>query len=315
MLVAVYVRAAKKKRTALQSAFTGGDGPGARVRASFEDVMHKLHFPEGPAREAAQQLAASLPASRLQEAWFEGRYYLLPSFLDFLTFLAGKKEEDVDVQLVFRTFGDDIPEVAAELELFVDGKHPLALGKTLPASFKLDAAPGSRQTGTFYRDGFDSNGSVLAAGTLTKVPFSTANQQDPFAPHDFYATLPDAPAVEINRGFPDIQAKINKMLAEGSRTIALRDYWEWWSAHAEAGEYGKLLLVEATSGASDELAVFFDDHIEAHHAHIVDVRDVATGAPVPFETSKGKFLQRVEPFAAITDPSYFISLFDKIVAA
>lgn len=47
-------RAAKKQRTALQSAFTGGDGPGSRVRASFREVMEKLHFPEGEQREAAK---------------------------------------------------------------------------------------------------------------------------------------------------------------------------------------------------------------------------------------------------------------------
>lgn len=276
--------------------------------------MHKLHFPEGPAREAAKTLAATLPASKLQEAWLEGRYYLLPSFIDFLFFLADSEREH-DVKLVFRTFGDDIPEVAAELELLAEGKHPYAPGRALDASFKLDAAAGSHHIGTFYRDGFESNGTVLAVGSLTKVPFSSARQGDEYAAHDFYASLPQAPSVEISRGFEAIQTKIDKMLKDesGTRTIALRDYWEWWSAHAEAGEYGKLLLV-STGAADGDLAVFFDDHIEAHHSHIVDVRDVATGQPVPFEQSKGKFLQRVEPFAAITDPNYFVSLFQHIVA-
>jgi hypothetical protein len=309
-------RAAKKKRTALQSAFTSGkDAPGARVRASFDEVMHKLHFPEGAAREAAQTLAATLPTSKLQEAWLEGRYYLLPSFIDFLFFLADTEREH-DVKLVFRTFGDDIPEVAAELELLVEGKHPYASGRALDASFKLDAAAGSHHIGTFYRDGYESNGTVLAVGSLTKVPFSSARQGDEYAAHDFYASLPQAPSVEISRGFEAIQTKINKMLKDksGARTIALRDYWEWWSAHAEAGEYGKLLLVSTGATADSDFAVFFDDHIEAHHSHIVDVRDVATGSPVPFEQSKGKFLQRVEPFAAITDPNYFVSLFQQIVA-
>lgn len=279
--------------------------------------MQKLHFPAGASREAAQALAATLPKSRLQEAWSEGRYYLLPSFIDFLFFLADKEHEH-DVKLVFRTFGDDIPEVAAELELLAEGKHPYASGRALPTSFKLDAAAGSHHIGTFYRDGFDANGTVLAVGSLTKVPFSSARQGDEYAAHDFYASLPQAPSVEISRGFEAIQTKINKMLKDesGVRTIALRDYWEWWSAHAEAGEYGKLLLVstDAADAANSDLVVFFDDHIEAHHSHIVDVRDVATGAPVPFEQSKGKYLQRVEPFAAITDPNYFVSLFQQIVA-
>ncbi|RLN93876.1 hypothetical protein BBJ28_00016139, partial [Nothophytophthora sp. Chile5] len=122
-------KAAKKKRTALQSAFTGGeDAPGRRVRGSFDEVMQKLHFPAGEQREAAKvlcrvlmlyytvylQLAATMPTSRLQEAWSEGRYYLLPSFLHFLSYLASPSLADkpLDVKLVFRTFGDDIVEVA-----------------------------------------------------------------------------------------------------------------------------------------------------------------------------------------------------------
>jgi hypothetical protein len=304
-------KAAKKKRTALQSAFTGGDNaPGRRVRGSFEEVMHKLHFPEGEQREAAKQLAATLPKSRLQEAWAEGRYYLLPSFLHFLSYLASPKmtEKDVDVKLVFRTFGDDIVEVARELELLADGQHPVGL-PALPDKFRLKLEPSARRVGTFYRDGFEADGTALAVGTLTKVPFSSKlAEEGASAPNNFYAA--SGADVKVVRGFQPIQETLHGML-QGASTLALRDYWEWWSAHAEDGQYGKLLLVDEKDG---DIAVFFDDHIEAHHAHIVDVRDVRSGAPVAFEKSRGKYLQRVEPFAAITDPDYFTSLFEKYVA-
>ncbi|KAF1319687.1 hypothetical protein FI667_g12942, partial [Globisporangium splendens] len=306
-------KAAKKQRTALQSAFTGGDGPGARVRGSFHEVMDKLHFPEGRQREAAKQLASTLPTSRLQEAWSEGKYYLLPSFMQFLSFLTSTDKTDkYAFKLVFRTFGDDIPEVAKELELLVDGKHPFyPAGTKLPESFKLDVS--GDHVGTFYRDGYDANGTALAVGTLTKLPFSSANQGDANALANFYEAQQGSSNVQIVRGFGSIQSKIADMLNQSS-TLALRDYWEWWSAHAENGEYGKLLLVnDSENDANDAIVVFFDDHIEAHHSHIVDVRDVATGNPVPFEKSKRKYLQRVEPFAAITDPSYFITLVEKIL--
>ncbi|GLD97756.1 hypothetical protein PINS_up006453 [Pythium insidiosum] len=52
--VKAFNKAAKKQRTALQSAFTGENGPGARVMASFQEVMDKLHFPVGPQRDAAK---------------------------------------------------------------------------------------------------------------------------------------------------------------------------------------------------------------------------------------------------------------------
>ena len=84
--------------------------------------------------------------------------------------------------------------------------------------------------------------------------------------------------------------------------------------HAENGQYGKLLLIdEQKAKVNGDIAVVFDDHIETSHSHIVDVRDVRSGASVDFANTCGKYLQRVEPFAAITNPNYFISLFEKYV--
>ncbi|CAI5743695.1 unnamed protein product [Peronospora destructor] len=307
-------KAAKQKRTALQSAFTGGNNaPGSRVRQSFEDVMQKLHFPHGKQREAAKQMAATMSKSRLQEAWSQGRYYLLPSFLQFLSYLTSPKvtQKEVNVKLVFRTFGDDIVDVARELDLFVDNHHPIGL-PALPDHFRLKLKPSAHCIATFYRDGFEADGTVLALGTLIKVPFSTKlAEEGAYAPNNFYATSDQN--VKVIRGFQSIQETLEGML-EGASIVALRDYWEWWSAHAENDQYGKLLLIdEEKAETNSDIVVFFDDHIEANHSHIVDVRDVRSGASVDFAKSCGKYLHRVEPFAAITDPNYFISLFEKYV--
>ncbi|GMF67523.1 unnamed protein product [Phytophthora fragariaefolia] len=305
-------RAAKKRRTALQSAFTGGEhAPGCRVRGSFEHVMRLLHFPEGQQRDAAKKLAAAMPACRLREAWSEGRYYLLPSFLQLLSHVAAPRS-GLDVKLVFRTFGDDIGDVARELDLLADGRHPAGL-PALPDKFRLRLEPSARRVATFYRDGFGADGTALAVGTLNKVPFSAKHAEEgAAAPDNFYAAA--EPGVDVVRGFDAIQKTLDAMLEEAS-TLALRDYWEWWSAHAEDGQYGKLLLIDQEKAEKDgDVVVFLDDHIEAHHAHIVDVRDTRSGAPIDFEKSRGKYLQRVEPFAAITDPNYFTALFDKYVA-
>ncbi|CAH0479614.1 unnamed protein product [Peronospora belbahrii] len=307
-------QAVKRKRTVLQSAFTGGENaPGYRVRRSFEEVMQKLQFPQGKQRQAAKRLATTMPKSRLQDAWSEGRYHLLPSFLHFLSYLTSSKvmEQELNVKLVFRTFGDDIVEVARELDLFVDGQHPIGL-PALPEHFRLKLEPSACSLATFYRDGFGADGTALALGTLTKAPFSTKlAEEGACAPNNFYAALDQK--VKVVRGFQSIQEVLQDML-QGASTLAFRDYWEWWSAHAEDDQCGKLLLVdEEKAEKNGDITIFFDDHIEAHHAHIVDVRDVRSGAPVDFEKSRGKYLQRVEPFAAITDPNYFISLFDKLV--
>ena len=235
---------AKQKRTALQSAFTGRDNaPGSRVRQSFDDVMQKHPFPYEKQRQAAKQLAATMPKSQLQEAWSQGRFYLLPSFLQFLSYLTSPKvmQKELNVKLVFRTFGDDIVEVARELDLFVDGRHPIGL-PALPNRFRLKLQPSAHCIATFYRDGFEADGTALALGTLTKVPFSTKlAEEGTYAPNNFYAASDQN--VKVIRGFQSIQEKLESML-EGASILALRDYWEWWSAHAENGQYGKLLLID-----------------------------------------------------------------------
>ncbi|CAK4117092.1 unnamed protein product [Aphanomyces euteiches] len=293
--VKAFNKAQKKKRTALQSAFTSG--PGRPISESYDRVLSSLYFPEGSTREAAKAAAATLPACGLKEAWSEGRYYILPSFLHLL-FHIEHQRASVDLKVVFRTFGEDIVEVAKEIDFLVEGRHPLFPGKALAKAMRLEPP-----FATFYRDGFDASGTALALNTLTKVPFNASNTTA--TPNEFYATA--SPPVTVIRGFPSIQQEVNELLSSRP-VIALRDYWEWWSTHAEHAEYGKLLLVDPALPA-----VFFDDHIEEHEAHIVDVRNAATGTVVPFEEAKAKYLRRVEPFYAITDASYYIRHVQAIV--
>ena len=214
-----------------------------------------------------------LTTTQLQKAWSQGRIYLLPSFLQFLSYLTSPKvmQKELNVKLVFRTFGDDIVEVARELDFFVDGRHPIGL-PALPNRFRLKLQLSAHCIATFYRDGFEADGTALALGTLTKVPFSTKlAEEGTYAPNNFYAASDQN--VQVIRGFQSIQEKLDSML-EGASILALRDYWEWWSAHAENGQYGKLLLIdEQKAKVNGDIAVVFDDHIETSHSHIVGVRD------------------------------------------
>lgn len=52
--------------------------------------------------------------------------------------------------------------------------------------------------------------------------------------------------------------------------------------------------------------VFFDDNIERDRAHIVDVRDCHSFAPVPFAMANRRYLRRVEPYHAILDREYYV---------
>lgn len=59
--------------------------------------------------------------------------------------------------------------------------------------------------------------------------------------------------------------------------------------------------------------IFFDDNIERDRAHIVDVRDVRTARPIPFEDSQGRYIYRVAPLNIILDDDYFVKAFDEIL--
>ena len=62
----------------------------------------------------------------------------------------------------------------------------------------------------------------------------------------------------------------------------------------------------------DRTPMFVDDHVEADHSHIIDVRDV-NGVKVPFEKSINVNIFRSEPYLAITERDYFIDMFQAIV--
>lgn len=63
--------------------------------------------------------------------------------------------------------------------------------------------------------------------------------------------------------------------------MALRDYYPFWKLRKERSPAGKLLLLDPEDEGN--IQIFFDDNILHGSAHIVDVRDVHTGLPIPFQ--------------------------------
>ena len=60
----------------------------------------------------------------------------------------------------------------------------------------------------------------------------------------------------------------------------------------------------------DAFTIAIDDNVERTRSHIIDLRDAASGEPVPFEEGVAKgHLVRAEPYFAIRDPQgYFWSV-------
>ena len=102
---------------------------------------------------------------------------------------------------------------------------------------------------------------------------------------------------------------------EDNHAAGFRDYFEWWHAHGESDDSGKVLLVndENTESFQKEYHAFIDDHVEADHSHIVDVRMAHNGSVVPPKESIGNVIFRAEPYVAITNDSYFIDQFEMIL--
>ena len=289
----------KKERKKLQSSFTNDGHEGSSFRPHFNQVMSALELPE-ECREAAKRASDEIGGTGLlAEFWKDGKYFLLPSFLEFLLFLQSDGGGLLNnVNIVYRTFGEDIHEVAKELNMFKKGMHPCFPGVQLDERLCL-----SDPHGVFFRNGEGSDGLALAIGTIDKAP---RDCNDAVA---FYAEK--NPHIVVAAGFSQCSEMIKQQFSEKRHAIALRDYWDWWSAHGESDTSGKLLLIDQ-SKAETEFHAFIDDHVESDHAHIVDVRIASDGAVVPPQESINEVIFRSEPFPAITDRNYFIDMFVRV---
>ena len=90
-------------------------------------------------------------------------------------------------------------------------------------------------------------------------------------------------------------------------TLALRDFYPGWEKSGCRAEGGKPLLLNGAS-EGEALQLFFDDHINHHDAHIVDVRRAAqpSSPPLPIAAVLGIHLIRAEPLLSISSPDYFL---------
>jgi hypothetical protein len=189
---------------------------------------------------------------------------------------------------------------------------------------RLDPSFAIRPPGfAFFRNGPASEDAVLVQGTTaswTGAGWGKLHTSE-LAVH-YPAPLPGELPLVFHCGFLAIANALDQALAaEPPRSLSVRDYWEWWNADGESDDSGKLLLLRSESEETGEggeggaawLHVFLDDHIEHDHSHIVDTRLAADGSRLPFDKMLGRHIFRAEPFDAITDPDYFISMVARII--
>eukprot|EP00943_MAST-04B_sp_MAST-4B-sp1_P001651 g1651.t1 len=299
-------KAMKKHRKKLQSSFTNENNPGESFRPYLEQVMNALEMKDESTKKLAKNVAETIEPGLLKEFWEDGKYFLLPSFLKLLVYLQDDPMLLSQVRIVYRTFGSDLEEVAKELSIFNQGKHPLYPGVKLSDKLLL-----KEPYGVFFRNSDESDGTSLILGTIDKAPKDCTDLKTFYAKSDKNKVN----TIQIKNGFHDCSNTITSMLSNDHnlQTLGLRDYWEWWHAHGESDDSGKILIINSKN-ADSEHHCFIDDHVEADHSHIVDVRDGASGSKIPFEKSINFNIFRSEPFLAITQENYFINMFENIAA-
>ncbi|CAM9151364.1 unnamed protein product [Ectocarpus sp. 12 AP-2014] len=320
-------RRMKDLRDERKGCFTEDGQPGVGLRAEYLKLEKALALPEAVARSPLAKGAGLAGRESL---------FILPSFFRCLLAL---KEADADFGVVFRTFGDDIAEVSREYNAFCEGGHPLFPGAKMDGSdgrgdyrvHLADQADGHNTVGAFFRD---DEGLALVMGTLDNpqdrhqlrsiereghpVYRSVADTHDAICERVLSAPLPPAGSVEPKPAVttttaappPSCGKSTYGIAGSGERTnygrcLALRDFYPFWRKNLESAEAGKVLPVDL-SDSPKVWPVMFDDNIGhwrpdggGNGAHIVDVRDVVTGRPVPFDIALERHVARAEPFLAI----------------
>jgi len=220
---------------------------------------------------------------------------LIPAFFELLLRL---KRDKRSFTLVFRTFGEDLQSVVAELNLFCEGSHPLYPGKRMDGSdgeTDYRIKPEDPDTcGTFYRDD----------DTVALIMGSWQSPEREKVPSiKFYDNIP---GVIVHKG--DYQQMYAFLLKKCSKpgAMALRDYFPYWKGKEMSAEGGKLLFYDVCPDAETHF-IFFDDNIRYSNAYIVDTKHACPNSKVPFIASLlQSHICRAEPLESILDSDYFV---------
>eukprot|EP00050_Salpingoeca_kvevrii_P019246 m.84031 g.84031 ORF g.84031 m.84031 type:complete len:402 (-) comp8327_c0_seq2:984-2189(-) len=262
-----------RERKQLKCTFTEAGRAGEMLRPWYERLIAQLTLPFHLRRKMQEM-----------DICHDGLLFILPAFYRTIIWLV---EQRRDFQLVFRTFGTDIPVVAREWNFFCSGQHPLY------PHIRFD---GTAPEGTLGA-GYDLR---------LQLPHSTARvvRTKPGAAGVSLAYVSASDVLSLAVGREEVFDVLRSNFEAGMRSMALQDDWKFWFANKEASDCGKLFVVDPRD--PEFHPIFFDDNIERDYAHIVDARDLKTGESLPFEMALGLYLVRVLPIEAVFDHEYFI---------
>ncbi|KAF4132621.1 hypothetical protein GN958_ATG18198 [Phytophthora infestans] len=288
----------KHTRKVLRQDFTATGNPGEGLKSEHEELLQHLLLPRTEASET------QLKELGLDES---PHCFIVPAFFRFLEHL---QQNEVKFNLIFRTFGDDLRRVAQEFNCFCEGRHPC-----FPLAKPMDGSDGGIDRRIHLDEILDGEmprfGTFLRAEGTTALVMGTFEQPTTVSdaePLEFYSTQRET--VRVVQGLPQIHHLLTRHWRESQATLALRDFYPHWFRNKEDASAGKLLVVDPTDLADGVHAMFFDDNILPHDAHIVDARFAHNDSALSSEETRELHLMRVEPLDVIQRETYFIDRFE-----
>ena len=94
------------------------------------------------------------------------------------------------------------------------------------------------------------------------------------------------------------------------KILAWRDDYAYWAKNRFRKEAGKIMLISQDKDAPHE--IFFDDNIRLDDPNIIDARDRHSLEPISFVQTQDRHVIAVDPYAAIMDENYFVSLLNDV---
>ncbi|CAM9810245.1 unnamed protein product [Ectocarpus sp. 6 AP-2014] len=324
-------RRMKDIRDERKGCFTEDGQPGVGLRAEYLKLEKALALPEAVAKSPLAKGAglAGRESLYILPSFFRCLLALKEANVDFGIVFRTFGDDIAEVSKEYNAFCE------GEHPLFPGAKMDGSDGRGDYRVHLTDRAEGSHghnTVGAFFRD---EEGLALVMGTLDNpqdrhqlrsieskghpVYQSVADAHDaicervvsaPLQPAGSVAPKPAAATTTAAAPPPSCGESTNGIAGSGERTnhgrcLALRDFYPFWRKNLESAEAGKVLPVDL-SDSPKVWPVMFDDNIghwrpdgSGSGAHIVDVRDMVTGRPVPFDTALERHIVRAEPFLAI----------------
>mmetsp|Transcript_269 Transcript_269/g.914 ORF Transcript_269/g.914 Transcript_269/m.914 type:complete len:441 (-) Transcript_269:25-1347(-) len=219
--------------------------------------------------------------------------FILPAFFRLMLWL---EENNRLYSIVFRTFGDmhDIEAITTEFNQFCRGEHPQFPHNVESLRTKIIDMDDKDSFGFFHRN---DERTLLVLGEYNQPKRIDAE----------FRTQDEHKLHKVIRGEQSIYDYLMQATRSG-KTLALRDFYSYWSWKGEKPLAGKVFLIDLEE--STTLQIFFDDNVSIEGPQgrgIVDLRDAKTHKHLePQSHYMGLYLQDVLPIYSITNPSYFI---------